>query len=95
MGSAPKKSKNSGGSQGPSLDLHGFAQADVHAALDRFLLQVSERGVKTARVVTGKGTGKVQKEVIRLLKQGHYPWKFEKLANGSENTGVLVVFVGD
>ena len=91
MGSAPKNR----GPAGPTLDLHGFAKDDVHAALDRFLVQASERGVTSVRVMTGKGTGVVQKEVIRLLKQGHYPWKFEKLANGTENTGVLVVFVGD
>ena len=94
MGSTPSK-KNQNSSGGPSLDLHGFVKDDVHAALDRFLVQASDRGVKQVRVVTGKGTGVVQKEVIRLLKQGHYPWKYEKLGNGTENTGVLVVFVGD
>jgi DNA-nicking Smr family endonuclease len=91
MGSKPTKKSASG----PTLDLHGFKKEDVHARLDRFLMDVTARGAKQVRVMTGKGTGVVQAEVIRLLKQGQYPWKFEKQANGTENTGVLVVFVGD
>jgi|GEM_PF-881603 len=87
------KGKNAAGA--PTLDLHGAKKEDVHARLDRFLLDASSRDIKQVRVMTGKGTGVVQAEVIRLLKAGHYPWKFEKLPNGTENTGVLVVFVGD
>ena len=91
MGSKPAKIN----APGPTLDLHGVKKEDVHSKLDRFLMDATDRGAKQVRVMTGKGTGVVQGEVVRLLKQGHYPWKFEKMANGSENTGVLVVFVGD
>ena len=95
MGGSKSKKGSPKESAGPTLDLHGFKKEDVHSALDRFLLQATDRGVKNARVMTGKGTGTVQAEVIRLLKQGHYPWKYERLSNGTENTGVLVVFVSD
>jgi DNA-nicking Smr family endonuclease len=37
------------------LDLHGLRQADAHAALRRFLLACSARGVRWALVITGKG----------------------------------------
>jgi DNA-nicking Smr family endonuclease len=77
----------------PTLDLHGAKKEEVLAKLDRFLTQANEKGHTQVRVMTGKGTGTIQAEVVKLLKQAHYPWKFERLANGTENTGVLVVFV--
>jgi DNA-nicking Smr family endonuclease len=40
------------------LDLHGFTQAQAHAALLRFLRRAQADGVRMALVVTGKGTGK-------------------------------------
>jgi DNA-nicking Smr family endonuclease len=40
------------------LDLHGFTQAQAHAALLRFLRRAQADGVRTALVVTGKGTTK-------------------------------------
>ena len=76
-----------------TLDLHGFKKDQVLEALDRFLQTAESKSLKQVRVVTGKGTGVVQTEVIRLLKQAHYPWKYERLANGTENTGVLIVFM--
>jgi DNA-nicking Smr family endonuclease len=38
------------------LDLHGYTQAEAHAALLRFLRRAQADGVKIALVVTGKGT---------------------------------------
>jgi len=40
------------------LDLHGFTQAQAHAALLRFLRRAQGDGARTALVVTGKGTSK-------------------------------------
>ena len=40
------------------LDLHGFTQAQAHAALLRFLRRAQTDGVRMALVVTGKGTSK-------------------------------------
>jgi len=40
------------------LDLHGYTQTQAHAALLRFLHRAQADGIKTALVVTGKGTGK-------------------------------------
>jgi len=94
-----KKKKQAKGSSpsvnSPTLDLHGKRTEEVLPLLDQFLNTVSRRGVKQARVMTGKGTGVVQSEVIRLLKQAHYPWKYERLSNGAENSGVLIVFVSE
>jgi dsDNA-specific endonuclease/ATPase MutS2 len=75
------------------LDLHGFKTEDVEDAVDRFLVQISQTSLKRARIMTGKGTGAVQKIVTAYLKRAGYQWSFEKLDNGKENTGVLVLFL--
>ncbi len=74
------------------LDLHGFKKDQVLEVLDRFLMEVSKKNQKTARILTGKGTGVIQKQVIQYLKQAHYPWIYEKLSNGKMNEGVLIIF---
>ncbi len=75
------------------LDLHGKRPDEALDAINRFLLQVEQRKLKRFRIMTGKGTGKLRDLVIGILKQGGYPWKYEKLANGKLNEGVLVVFM--
>jgi DNA mismatch repair protein MutS2 len=77
----------------PLLDLHGFKGDDVIDAVDRFLVQQTAKGSARVRIMTGKGTGTVKKIVTDYLKQGHYPWEFEKMENGSRNEGVLVVIL--
>jgi DNA mismatch repair protein MutS2 len=78
-----------------SIDLHGRRREEVVPLIDRFILDAVEAELKQVRIVTGKGTGAVKAEVIAYLKQARYPWKHEKLANGKDNEGVLVVFVTD
>lgn len=75
------------------LDLHGFKVDDVGAAVDRFMVQSVDQGLNRVRIMTGKGSGKVQAEVIKYLKQAHYPWQYEKGPSGKSNEGVLVVFL--
>ncbi len=74
-----------------SLDLHGCTVEDVDDRVDRFLTNNSKEN--RVRIVTGKGTGKVKAAVIRYLKLGRYPWIHEKLGNGKDNEGVLVVIL--
>ena len=74
-----------------SLDLHGFRTGDVLEAVDKFMVAAAASSLKQVRIVTGKGTGAVQKSVIAYLKQAHYPWQYEKLSNGKNNEGVLVI----
>ncbi len=75
------------------LDLHGKKSDEVIDLVDRFLVQVSGSGLDSARIMTGKGTGTVKKIVIDYLKQAGYPWKYERLKNGQNNEGVLVIFL--
>jgi len=75
------------------LDLHGFKGDDVMDAVDAFIMKVNDLGLKRARIMTGKGSGVVKKIVIDYLKQARYPWAYEKLSNGKNNEGVLVIFL--
>ena len=75
------------------LDLHGCTTDEVIDKLDPFLLQAANANLKRVRVMTGKGTGKVKAVVLQYLKQAQYQWQYEKLANGKNNEGVLVVFM--
>ncbi len=75
------------------LDLHGFKADQVEAAIDRFLVQISASQLKKARIMTGKGTGTVQSIAIKYLKLAGYHWSYEKLPNGKNNEGCLVLFL--
>ncbi len=74
------------------LDLHGFKSDEVEDALDKFLVKVSGGNLSSARIMTGKGTGVVQKIAIKYLKLAGYQWKFE-MVNGKKNEGCLVIFL--
>lgn len=73
------------------LDLHGYTKDEVEAAVDRFLIQLSKTQLKKARIMTGKGTGAVKAVTINYLKAAGYPWYYERLANGKQNEGCLIV----
>lgn len=73
----------------PTLDLHGYKTDEVFDAVDSFLLKNSHH--KTVRLMPGKGSGAIKAQVIDYLKKAHYPWSYEKLPNGSNNEGVLIV----
>lgn len=75
-----------------TLDLHGYQVSEVFDAVDRFVLEESRKGASKARIMTGKGTGAVQKQTVAYLKKAGYPWAYEKI-NGIDNTGVLIVFL--
>ncbi len=76
-----------------SIDLHGYRVEEVAEAVDAFLHQLNQSGANRGKIVTGKGTGKVQKEVIKYLKLGGYPWQYETLKNGNQNTGVIILLL--
>jgi DNA-nicking Smr family endonuclease len=75
------------------LDLHGCRADEIPAKVDRFIVEAQNAGLRRVRIMTGKGKGIVQKEVIAYLKLGKYPWNFETTAKRERNEGVLVVSV--
>lgn len=77
----------------PTLDLHGYKTDAVYDAVDKFIMKHQNQA--RVRIMPGKGTGAIRKEVTSYLKLGHYPWEYEQMENGQRNTGVLVVFLAD
>ncbi|MCB0348261.1 MAG: Smr/MutS family protein [Bdellovibrionales bacterium] len=76
-----------------SIDLHGYRVDEVADEVDRFLMRLSSSNLKRAKIITGKGSGAVQKATIEYLKRAGYHFAFEKLSNGKENSGVLILFL--
>lgn len=94
MGKWTSKGKPSiGGSGGPLLDLHGQRLEGLEDRVDRFLMKAHQDGLSSVRIMTGKGSGQVRAAVQKYLKLGGYPFRFEKLSNGQDNEGVLIVQV--
>ncbi len=52
-----------------SLDLHGYRQAEAHAALDAFLADASARGQRMLIIVHGQGYRSVGEAVLKPLVQ--------------------------
>lgn len=75
-----------------SIDLHGYTKDQAIDSIDRFLSEMQKTNSRRGKIVTGKGTGAIQKVAIDYLKQAGYHWAYEKLPNGKDNTGVIIVF---
>ena len=73
----------------PVLDLHAYKSGQVFDAVDKFLLKHASK--KQVHIMTGKGKGVVQKLVIDYLGKAGYPWSYETMDNGRQNTGILVI----
>ncbi len=72
----------------PCLDLHGFTLNGVEDKIDDFLMKHHDK--KLVKIMTGKGSGKIQTATKKYLKLGKYDFSFE-IINGKKNTGVLLV----
>lgn len=86
MGKAKQTSKK------PMIDLHGITVDEAIIKVDEFLHKHSSGTHQRLYIMTGKGSGKVQKAVIQYLKKAHYPWKHDEMGPGKVNKGLLVVF---
>jgi len=75
------------------LDLHGARADEIPDKVDRFIMACKGKGLRCVRIMTGKGKGIVQREVIAYLKLGKFPWNFETNAKREKNEGVLVVSI--
>ena len=75
----------------PTLDLHGYKSEDVFDAVEAFLLK--HQNAKQVRIMPGKGTGKVKAVVVDYLSKANYPWSHERMANGQNNEGVMIVYM--
>jgi DNA mismatch repair protein MutS2 len=75
-----------------TLDLHGRTTEEAIDIIDRFLFEIQQKDIPRAKIITGKGSGKIHQTTIQYLKQAGYKWQYERMSNGKENTGVLIIF---
>jgi DNA-nicking Smr family endonuclease len=70
------------------LDLHGFTQAEAHAALLRFLRSARDRDARLVLVITGKGRG----GEIGVLRRQVPHWlglpEFAELVSGVDSAAI-------
>lgn len=74
-----------------SLDLRGKFSYEISDALDKFISESKQYGLKEVSIIHGKGTGKLRDEVKKYL-TGNSNIKSFRLGNWNEgNTGVTIV----
>lgn len=67
-----------------SLDLHTFAPREVRALLPEYLRECQARGILHVRIIHGKGSGTLRRQVHALLER--LP-EVERFALASETAG--------
>lgn len=70
----------------PELDLHGRRVDEVADQVDRFLRTCQAKKAVRARIITGRGTGAVERATLDWLRLGGFPTK-------RENPGSWIVFL--
>jgi DNA-nicking Smr family endonuclease len=73
------------------IDLHGFFEREAIEAIETFLLTAEQKNMKRVRIVTGKGTGVLQKAVRMWLREQNYIFETAKITEGG--SGALVVLL--
>lgn len=86
-----KVSKRSSGAI--ELDLHHCTVADVEPLLSKFLDDASVRGEHRLKIIHGKGSGKLRREVERLLSSSSLVSRYESAQPRDGSTGVTVAFL--
>jgi DNA-nicking Smr family endonuclease len=66
------------------LDLHTFRPAEVASLLEEYLTACRGRGLPTARIIHGKGTGALRENVHALLRRSPL---VESFRLGDETSG--------
>lgn len=73
------------------LDLHSFAARDIVAVVGEYLDECSRRGIRTVRLVHGRGKGVQRAEIRRLLAGRDDVASFEDAPPESGGWGATVV----
>ena len=68
---------------------------EVFDKVDAFIMKHQRSGTRRIKIMPGKGTGAIKKELLRYLKLGGYPSQPETMDNGKKNPGVLIVFLDE
>ena len=71
------------------IDLHGFYELEAIETIGKFLLQSEQNNSQRVRIITGKGSGVLQKAVRSWLLENNYVFETAKITEGG--SGALVV----
>ena len=71
------------------IDLHGLYESEAIEAITTFLMDAERKNSKRVRIITGKGSGVLQKAVRSWLLENNYVFETAKITEGG--SGALVV----
>jgi len=75
------------------LDLHQFHPRDVIDLVDEYLSECFIKGIKTVRIITGKGKGVIKARVFHHLKKHPNVIEIRENDYSNGNWGVLIIFL--
>lgn len=75
------------------LDLHTFRPADLGELIPAYLAACAAKGIKTVRIVHGKGTGTLRTTVHALLRRLPEVASFQLGNEHSGSWGATIVFL--
>jgi DNA-nicking Smr family endonuclease len=73
------------------LDLHAFRPAEAASVVEEYLAACRERGLSSARIIHGKGTGTLRETVHALLRRSPLVESFRLGDETSGGWGATVV----
>lgn len=71
------------------IDLHGFFEREAIESVEDFLLNAEQKNMKRVRIITGKGSGVLQRSVRSWLGEQKYIFETAKITEGG--AGALIV----
>ena len=72
------------------VDLRGMDTIEAVCVLERYLDEAMRSGIKTVRIIHGKGTGAVRAAVHQALKKNKFIKKFRLGQYGEGEDGVTI-----
>jgi DNA-nicking Smr family endonuclease len=74
-----------------TLDLHTFAPSEVGELVPEYLAACAARGIRSVRIVHGKGTGVLRRSVEALLARSELVASFRPADEGAGGWGATLV----
>jgi len=73
------------------LDLHNFHPREAKDLVYHYLVECAERGIETARIIHGKGSGQLKAKVVSTLEKHPLVLGYRQAGSGGGNWGATLV----
>lgn len=80
-------------SQTPSCDLHGMYPDEAVERCDKFIDEEFVKGTDVVRIIHGRGSGKLRRDIHELLKNHELVKHFRDSKNPSEAMGATIAIL--